>query len=299
MSQGLMIFLISAYAVSVLSYIIRSLAKKTKMVLLPIFVFLPLVGPTAMIIIAIGSAFGKEKHIDVFEEDGEEKKKFVYLTQINDEKEMNIVPMKEAMALNKTSTQRDIVFELAKGDPIEYIKNLKSALLSEDSEVAHYAASSIAKFKREMDKALSDREDEFSHHPELGKNRNALIKALDDAIHAELVPSEEIFRLQNRIIEILMMEIRLGDSVTEEHYRMICNYMLKVKDYTNFEIWLSEFRERFPSADDPLRLKLQYAYYMKNQELFNEVINDAKNARYAITKETLSMIEFWSQGEQS
>lgn len=299
MSQELLIFLVAVYILSVLSYIIHSFAKRTKMVLLPIFVFLPLVGPTAMIVIAIGSALGKKRHIDVFEEDGEERKKFEYLTQINDEKEMNIVPMKEAMALNKTSTQRDIVFELAKGDPIEYIKNLKSALLSEDSEVAHYAASSIAKFKRELDKVLIEREAEFADRPELCKNRNALIKALNDAISAELVPSEEIFRMQNRIIEILMMEIRLGDAVTKEHYHMICSYMLKIRDYKNFEVWLNEFRERFPSADEPLRLKLQYAYYMKNQKLFIEVINEAQNASYAITKETLNMIEFWSEGKQS
>ena len=136
---------------------------------------------------------------------------------------------------------------------------------------------SIAKFKRELDKTLADCEEAFSNRPQAGsQNRNALIKALDDAIQAELATSEEIFRMQNRIIEILMMEIRLGDVVTQAPYHMICEYMLKIKEYETFKNWLKEFEEQFPTADDPLRLKLQYAYHIKDQKMFKQAIAEAK-----------------------
>ncbi len=295
MNRTQLITLLVLYGLSILVYIIHSARRHTKMVLLPVFVFLPLIGPAALILIAFGGLFKKKKDIEVFDED-EKKQKYEYLTQINDEKEMNIVPMKEAMALNKTSTQRDIVFELAKGDPNEYIKNLKQALLSEDSEVAHYAASSISKFKREMEKTLAERETEFSDRPELSKNRNALINALNDGIKAGLATNEEIQQMENRIIEILMMEIRLGEAVTKEHYNMICAYLLKTEDYPHFQNWMKEFQVKFPTADEILRLKLQYAYRMKDTALFKQVMSEAEGASYVITKETLNMIQFWNQG---
>ena len=298
MSQSVWLTLGIIYAASIFIYTIYSLVKKTKLVLLPVFIFLPFIGPVALVIIALGSAMSKEKEVDVFEQDGEEKRKYEYLTQINDEKEMNIVPMKEAMALNKTSTQRDIVFELAKGDPSEFIKNLKSALLSEDSEVAHYAASSIAKYKRGLDKTIGERQTLYEQHPEQEKNRTALIQALNEAIEAELGPREETQGLINRIIDVLMMEIKLGDAIPKERYLMICSYILRVGDFDNFKVWIAEFQKRFPEADEPLRLKLQYAYHAKDREMFDQVFEEAKTAKYAITKETLGMLEFWSEGNK-
>jgi len=295
MSQSWFVFLLIIYGLSILVYIIHSLARKTKLVLLPVFVLMPLLGPLLMALVGIGGALGK-KDIDAFTDDEPEREKFDYLTQINDEKEINIVPMKEAMALNKTSTQRDIVFELAKGNPTEYIKNLKHALLSEDSEVAHYAASSISKFKRELDMQLVDLEAVFQDEPHLSKNRTALIKALDDAIKAKLATGEELIAMRSRIIEVLMMELRLGEAVGKEYYIMICEYLLEVEDYESYESWVSEFKTRFPEADDPLRLDLQYAYRTKNKALFEAVLDEAQNAKYAITKETLNMLHFWKQG---
>ena len=128
--------------------------KKMAIALFPIVFCIPYLGLAALIIFYFYSK--TKKHAKEYEKEEVFLKtsKMINISQIDQNKEKNIIPVEEALIVNDHQIQRQMVMEVAKRNPKEYLNELKKALLASDTETAHYAASSILELKRDYDKEV-------------------------------------------------------------------------------------------------------------------------------------------------
>ena len=85
-----------------------------------------------------------------------EKEKKEAPSKANEEKEKNMVPLEEAMAVAEKSESRVLVLDIVRRDISRSLSTILLALNSSDSEVAHYAASilqdSLGTFRENVDR---------------------------------------------------------------------------------------------------------------------------------------------------
>ena len=92
---------------------------------------------------------------------------FSYLQEPDREKELNQVPMEEALTINDFSFRRGMIMQLLNGEnTLQYLDVLQSALGNEDTETTHYASAVIMELQRKVQEELIQREVRFERSPD-------------------------------------------------------------------------------------------------------------------------------------
>jgi|GEM_PF-2211008 len=297
MSVGLIIGLATVHAIICIVYLFLFSKSKFYLALFPIILFIPYLGILLLLLIYLITRFmGKAKK---YETEGlfKETEKMEYISEFDEQKEMDIIPVEEALIVNEKNIQRSLVMEVAKRDPEGYLENLKRALLSEDTETAHYAASSITELKRGYDKQLADTERAYKRNPASGYTRREYIDTLDDVLKADLTINKIRQKYIDALVETLIFDIEVSEKSPHSSFDMLIEYLIKTEKYEEAKEWQKKYQQYYSASDRPLRLKLILAFETKDDELFEEAIREVENAKFPITQKTLRMLEFW-RGEK-
>src|SRR4051812_19179699 len=78
------------------------------------------------------------------------------VNQVNVEKEINFVPIQDALLLNDNQTKRKLLIHSLKENSIQNTSILTNALQNEDTETSHYAATAIMEMKRKLQNSLQE-----------------------------------------------------------------------------------------------------------------------------------------------
>lgn len=70
------------------------------------------------------------------------------------EKELDVIPVEEALVMNEHADRRKVMIDLLKLDAMQHIDLLQKAVSNEDSETSHYAVSAIVEVKRNLTLAM-------------------------------------------------------------------------------------------------------------------------------------------------
>ena len=293
MSIGLIVAIFTAHAIFCIGYLLIFSRNKKMLAMFPAVLCLPLIGLILLFLIYLLSQLsGKQKK---YETEGvfKETPQMEYIAEFDQEKERNVVPVEEALLLNEKEIQRSLVMEVAKRDPEGYLSKLKRALLSDDTETAHYAASSITELKRGYDKRLSDAERAYKRNPASGPSRREYIDVLNDIVRADLTIEKIRNRYINMLVDVLKYDIEISEKPMQDSYDMLITYLGKLENFDDAQKWLRRYQETYSHSDRPLRLKLLLAYETKDNEWFKAAIKEVEEAEFPITKKTMDMIDFW------
>jgi hypothetical protein len=297
MSVGLIIGLVTAHVIICVVYLFIFARLKLYLSLFPVVLFIPFLGIVILLILYVITRL--KRKVKAYDKDGLflETAKMDYLSEFDEEKERNIVPVEEALIINEKNVQRSLVMEIAKRDPEGYLENLKKALLSDDTETAHYAASSITELKRGYDRKLAESERIYRRNPASGIARREYIDVLNDILIADLAIDSIRDKHISALVSTLEYDIQNSEKPPHESFEMLIEYSLKAGDVHSAKKWQSKYQQLYYKSDRPIRLKLLIAYETKDTAMFSSTIDEVKRAKFPITQKTKSMLEFWG-GEQ-
>ena len=154
-------------------------------------------------------------------------------TKAEEDKERNMIPLEEAIAITEKQDLRTLMMSVVSSDIKNSLASITLALNSEDTETAHYAASvlqdALNEFRTTVDKEykaiLEDHPDKFE------KCRN-LIDYMDQVL------SQKVFiEMEQRnyvsILESVGEILYMGepDSITSNQFETISLRLLGIEDY--------------------------------------------------------------------
>lgn len=155
--RWIFLLLIVNGGVALIYFIYRGAIRKElkKAVVLTVFMLMtPIVGPVFLFLAEAVNCIFFHKHDDLLSEDelSFSKARAPLIIADDVEREINRVPIDEAMLVSDMESRRQLFLEVLKRpDADDYIQGIKSAMVQKDSEVVHYAASYItdiiAKYK--------------------------------------------------------------------------------------------------------------------------------------------------------
>ncbi|MCR4675336.1 MAG: hypothetical protein K5675_10010 [Lachnospiraceae bacterium] len=214
----------------------------------------------------------------------------------NLERDMNLAPMEEALAVSDKQGLRNLMLSVVKGDVTQYLSSITKALNSEDSETSHYAAS-----------VLRDELNNFNTKVTELKNKIEVADTVEKvALCDELLSFMNVFLSQNVFHGIEKENyIRIMEEVGEDYYKTapaemtveqigwLSVQLMEIEDMELCEKWGKRSLELYPNSLPTYTNRLKLYFKVDNREKFFETLEDLKKSRITVDKETLEIIRMF------
>ncbi len=280
-------------------FLYRGILKKEyrKAVLLTVFMILtPVVGVIFLSCSELFNFILFHKHDGLLNEEelSFSKKRARMIIGDDIEKEIDRVPIEEALMISDTMNRRQLFLEVLKRPDVEeYMGGIQNAMAQEDSEVVHYAASyitdTIAKYKETEKRLRSIYEN--------SKETDTLLLYLqfcDNMLHKKVF-SEPEQKIYLNFFEGYMEELyqKEKERITGNMLADIIEFRSEYQDWASVEKWVKCAEEIMEQDLAAAKEVLKYYFKIKNENGFREAVRLIKESPLVLDSELLEWIRFY------
>ena len=223
------------------------------------------------------------------------KKRNVARMKADEERERNIVAVEEAILVSDQEKKRTNMLNILLGETGESFSSIALALDSDDSEVAHYAASFLQSkmdsFRETVRKMQQKIEADDIEEEECQEQTLQLIQYMNHML------KQKVFTQVEQIDYVKQME-QLGeklfqngrDRITPACYECILGRIMELKEYAEAELWGNRFSEQYPDQLSAYTLRLKLYFEANRKDKFFEVLDQLRASAVVVDNQTLEMI---------
>lgn len=226
----------------------------------------------------------------------------VYEERPNIEQEMNVIPVKEVLAINDVTEKRQFILSIIKEDMGANYKMILPALQDSDSETSHYAAAMAMEIQSKGRKKIlqlerqlqSEWKDEKQTIQEI-KLVKELLDALEDYLNSGVLTEKDEILSKQKYISI-MNNIEKSELFDQSYYLNVIEYMIEMGKYSE-AIMIIE-KQMKQEVTQNLYEKLLKIYYLTgNEEKLIQTITEIRNSSITLSAEGLQQLRFWMKQE--
>jgi len=217
-------------------------------------------------------------------------------TKAEEDKEKNMIPLEEAIAITEKQDLRTLMMNVVSSDIKNSLSSITLALNSEDTETAHYAASvlqdALNDFRTMVDKEYKDI---LEDAPDKYERCSHLIDYMDQVLSQKVfieMEQRSYVGIMEAVGEILYMGE--PDGITSVQFEAISLRLLGIEDFEKCEKWCERARIHCPSALSSYTCQLKLFFSMNRRDAFFRVIDELKASPIVIDRETLELIRVFT-----
>lgn len=167
---------------------------------------LPLVGPVCGLVLIRSLAGNPDlRWMDADEE--QSRLKFGAIANADE-----TVPLEEALLINDPVRRRKMMMSILRSDPMNYLDLLLVARFNEDTETAHYAASTIMELQRQLQIALQQQQAEVLRDSANMDKHKAYLQLMDKYCKSGLLEGQLLRRQRLMMAESLEEALKLEED---------------------------------------------------------------------------------------
>lgn len=206
------------------------------------------------------------------------------------------VPLEEAMVVNEAPVTRRLMMEILHKNPQEYIDLLQTARTTEDTELAHYATTTMLEIQGKYEEEIHYLTEQLEVEPDnivlLRKCRNELA----NYIESNLLSGEILHIYRNQLDDILKRLCGLEPDNRKYAMHFIEN-RIALHNYEGLEERLERLMENFPEEESVYRLAVDYYWYTEQGEKIQEILRRVEQQEVYLTSAGKKWYQFWKQEE--
>ncbi|MCI6998506.1 MAG: hypothetical protein MR936_17460 [Eubacterium sp.] len=223
------------------------------------------------------------------------KKRQTPRVKADEERERNIVAVEEAILVSDQKKKRTNMLNVLLGKTEDSYAAIALALDSDDSEVAHYAASflqskmdtfreNVRKIRQKIDEGDIEKEECQVQVLELIGYMNHILK---QKVFTQIEQVNYVTQME-MLCEKLFENVR--DRVSPDCYECIMGRMMELRLYDQAELWGDRFCEQYPEQLSSYTLRLKLYFETSQKDKFFEVLDELRASSVVIDNKTLELI---------
>ena len=223
------------------------------------------------------------------------KKRHIPRVKADEERERNIVAVEEAILVSDQEKKRANMLNVLLGETDESYSAIALALDSDDSEVAHYAASFLQSkmdtFRENVRKTQQNIAESDIQEEECQEQVLELIKYMNHMLKQKVftrVEQVDFVDQMEQLCEILFQNAR--NKMTQECYESIMGRMMELQEYEKTELWGECFCEQYPNLLASYTFRLKLYFETKEKDKFFEVLDQLRASPVVVDNKTLELI---------
>lgn len=211
------------------------------------------------------------------------------------EKELNIIPIEDAMAISSNAEKRSLLLEQLKKDINANYKTVLAAGSDSDSESAHYvAAAKMEVYRRKQSRVLTSKkewEKDTGNYEALAHYLGELSEYIDSELLAE--KEADIYKNEYCQKTALLLQQK-GKLLTSKEYSCCLRYLLELK--LNEKV--VEFWDYIPEEckDEGSYMTMLKMYYeARDREMFYRYLDEIGKSEVKLSSDGLKMLRYWRE----
>ena len=223
------------------------------------------------------------------------KKRTIPRMKADEERERNIVAVEEAILVSDQKKKRANMLNILLGETEESFSSIALALDSDDSEVAHYAASFLQnkmdRFRETVRRMQQKIESDDIEEEERREQILQLIQYMNHMLKQKVftqVEQVDYVKQMEQLGEKLFQDAR--DRITPNCYESILSRIMELREYDAAELWGNRFSEQYPDHLPSYTLRLKLYFEAGRKDKFFEVLDQLRASTVVIDNQTLEMI---------
>lgn len=214
----------------------------------------------------------------------------------DEERERDIVPVEEALAVSDQKYLRGLMLKVLRGDIQESLGAITLALDSEDSETSHYAASVLQDELNEFRTYVQKLYVEMQHEEEDETDCEEMLIGYMDAVLKQKVftgveQSQFVEMMDEAAQELYRKDIA---KMTPAYYEAVILRSLELKLFEQAGVWCQRLEEAYPDQLTAYSCRMKLYYTEGKRKQFFEVLDQIKKSEIVIDSETLEVIRIFS-----
>ena len=214
----------------------------------------------------------------------------------DDERERNMVPLEEALAVTDKKNLRSLMLNILKGDIQDSLSVIMQALGSEDTETAHYAASVLSSelnefrmnVQRIYELIMKSEGDIRIYCASLLKYMNAFLK---QGVFSDM-EQQSYARMMQDVTEVLYGED--ATLVTPQQYEWLTDQLLEAGMVTDCEKWCQRAIALHPDQLSSYTSLMKYYFHIGDRGQFLRVLGQLRKTNITIDSKTLELIRLFT-----
>lgn len=220
------------------------------------------------------------------------KEKAKFEIKAEEEKERNIIPLEEAIAITGKQDLRRLMMNVVSSDISSSLASITLALDSEDSETAHYAASVLQDTLNDFRAVVeSNYRKILDDVPDKGMIGDYLCDYMEGVLKQKVFIDMEqryFVDILDKAAEVCYTENK--ERMTDARIEMIAMRLLEIKSYERCEIWCDRSMEMFPASLSSYTNRIKLYFNSGRKEDFFAVVEELKSSAIVIDKDTLELM---------
>ena len=223
------------------------------------------------------------------------KKRHVPRVKADEERERNIVAVGEAILVSDQKKKRANMLNVLLGETEESLSAIALALDSDDSEVAHYAASFLQSkmdtFREKVSRARQQIEESDIKEEACQKQILDLIGYMDQVLRQNVfmqIEQVDYVDQMEQLCETLFQNA--ADRMLPSCYEAVLGRTMELGAYDRAELWGNRFSEQYPELLSSYTLRLKLYFETNQKEKFFEVMDHLRSSSVVIDNQTLELI---------
>lgn len=207
------------------------------------------------------------------------------------EKELNIIPMNDAILVGSNQEKRTLILEQLKKGIGQNYRSVLQAGADSDSESAHYVATARMEVYKDLKEEVNQAIHTYGISPEESTAQIA-IQALGEFVDSDLLTWSE---KKNNMEEYLLLWEKWHQSLENEEKEVErrLRYLSELEKYEEMEVvWNSMKPER--KTEKTFLLMLEMFYNKKEKQSFFAILQELKQSELVLTAEGLNIIRYWN-----
>lgn len=214
----------------------------------------------------------------------------------DEERERNLAPMEEALAVSDKKNLRMLMLNVIRGDLKSSLESISLALNSEDSETSHYAASvlrdELNDFRAQVQNLYADMKSEEEDQTEA---EMILIDSMNPILRQKVFSGMEQIKFVHIMDEAAQSLYQKNPCLmTPNRYEAVCMQLLGQKEFEKVGVWCERLSQAYPDELVSYTCQLKLFFMKNDREHFFDILNRLKQSDIVIDKETLELIRVFS-----
>ena len=211
---------------------------------------------------------------------------------IDFEKEINTVPLQDTLEFQDNKGKRAYLIYILKKDFSRYIKGLKKAIKSKDSETSHYAAAALMEIKKQFELLIQSLSEKYYNDRANLNYQLEYADVLKKYLRSEVADRIDYYEYLSKYSEVLE-KLLLSHKTVEQYFTDKISADIELGDYESALKFCKLFLEQFPNSDKPYLSFMKLFYIVKDYKFFKKILNEFKKKKISMTEQGEKIVKFW------
>lgn len=221
----------------------------------------------------------------------------------SDNSEM-IVPLEEAIAINDAGTRRMLMLDILHRNPEEHVALLQRARLADDTELTHYATTTMMEIQSGYEQRIRELEQEMALCKEINDTEGLKIalrrqrKELKRYIESGLITGN-ILNIYRRKLEEVLGRLLASAPENKNYYLDSIENRIGQRQTEHLEADLQEALRRWPQEEYIYRLFVQFYRLTGQGEKIKEILTEMEEKKIYLSAEGKQWFAFWKHERET